>query len=161
MQNTRSAFAVPRPSPSFPSLAVRSPASHRLQYARQLPVACSTLTASNGKLGKGLGKKLVARGVSASRAASRYIVICRFQASCFTNPQHYCTATKRAASRRYYTAKSYVLNQTWLGSDTDLFTFRYRCAVIRCNTTFWQLSDSKSKYMSDSKCNRMCNSSVD
>ena len=60
-----------------------------------------------------------------------------------------------------YTAKSYVLNQTWLGSDTDLFTFRYRCAVIRCNTTFWQLSDSKSKYMSDSKCNRMCNSSVD
>ena len=64
-------------------------------------------------------------------------------------------------SAQRYTAKSYVLNQTWLGSDTDLFTFRYRCAVIRCNTTFWQLSDSKSKYMSDSKCNRMCNSSVD
>ena len=33
MQNTGSAFAVPRPSPSFPSLAVHSPASRRLQYA--------------------------------------------------------------------------------------------------------------------------------
>ena len=33
MQNMGSAFAVPRPSPSFPSLAVHSPASRRLQYA--------------------------------------------------------------------------------------------------------------------------------
>ena len=33
VQNTGSAFAVPRPSPSFPSLAVHSPASRRLQYA--------------------------------------------------------------------------------------------------------------------------------
>ena len=54
VQNTRSAFPGPR----------------------QLPVVCNTLTASNGKLGKGLGKKLVARGVSAYQS--------RFQPSCFT-----------------------------------------------------------------------------
>ena len=46
-------------------------ASRRLQYARHLPVACSTLTASNGKLGKGLGKKLVARGVSAYQSSKQ------------------------------------------------------------------------------------------
>ena len=65
----------------------------------------------------------------------------------------YCKRRKAGRGLGTRLAKSYVLNQTWLGSDTDLFTFRYRCAVIRCNTTFWQLSDSK--------CNRMCNSSVD
>ena len=42
---------------------------YRSQALAQLPVACSTLTASNGKLGKGLGKKLVTRGVSVTRAA--------------------------------------------------------------------------------------------
>ena len=33
VQNTGSAFAVPRPSPSFPSVGVHSPASRHLQYA--------------------------------------------------------------------------------------------------------------------------------
>ena len=68
---------VPRPSLSFPLLAVRSKASypgplsasHRLQYGQrlrtqalsQLPIACSTLnrTASDGKLREGLGTRLV------------------------------------------------------------------------------------------------------
>ena len=84
MQNTpiaRLPFPGPRPAScrlqyarQLPSLAVSSPASRRLQYARQLPsLAVSSPAsrrlqyayASNGKLGKGLGKKLVARGVSA------------------------------------------------------------------------------------------------
>ena len=33
VQNTGSAFAVPRPSPGFPSVAVHSPTSRHLQYA--------------------------------------------------------------------------------------------------------------------------------
>ena len=111
VQNTRSAFAVPRPSPSFPSLAVRSPASRRLQYARQLPVACSTLASfpslavhspasrrlqyaycKQREAGQGPGKE--ASSACCERLPEQ-------QASCFTNPQHYCTAgNKRAASRR-------------------------------------------------------------
>ena len=55
------------------------PASRRLQYARQLPVACSTLTASNGKLGKELGKKLVAPCVSAYQSSKQ--VYCNLSVS--------------------------------------------------------------------------------
>ena len=51
----------------------------------QLPVVCSTLTASDGKLGKGLGKRLVACAVSAYQS-SKQVVVCHLQASCFTNP---------------------------------------------------------------------------
>ena len=64
---------------------------------------------------------------------------------------------------------TYVLNSKIVRFESDLVRFRYRSVYIpiqvRSNKMqhnfLWQLSDSKSKYMSDSKCNRMCNSSVD
>ena len=65
MQNTPSSFAV------------------SMQALAQLPVAssCSTLTASNGKLGKGLGKELVARGVSAYESSKQVDLYCNLSFS--------------------------------------------------------------------------------
>ena len=114
MQNTRSAFAGPRPSPSFPSLAV---------YAHQLPVACSTFTASNGKLGKGLGKKLVARVVSAYQSSKQVYCNLSFSSVVFykstallygrqQNGQQVADKSKRNASlptRCCYTLHSKIL----------------------------------------------------
>ena len=54
----------------------------------QLPVACSTVTASDGKLSEGLGKRLVARAVSAYQS-SKQVVVCCLQASCFTSVVFY------------------------------------------------------------------------
>ena len=84
-------FPGPRPWPACSTLA-------------QLPVACSMVTASDGKLSEGLGKRLVARAVNANQS-SKQVVVCCLQASCFTNPQHYCTAGNKTGSR------SPILNQ--------------------------------------------------
>ena len=74
----------------------------------QLPVACSTVTASDGKLGKGLGTRLVARAVSAYQS-SKQVVVCCLQVSCFTNPQHYCTAGNKTGSKSPISQKKCVV----------------------------------------------------
>ena len=78
-------FPGPRQRPACSTLA-------------QLPVACSTVTASDGKLSEGLGTRLVARAVSAYQS-SKQVVVCCLQASCFTNPQHYCMAGNKTGSK--------------------------------------------------------------
>ena len=83
--NTLVSFPGPRPWPACNTLV-------------QLPVACSTVTASDGKLSEGLGKRLVARAVSAYQS-SKQVVVCCLQASCFTNPQHYCAAGNKTCSK--------------------------------------------------------------
>ena len=68
-------FPGPRPWPACSTLA-------------QLPVACSMVTASDGKLSEGLGKRLVARAVNAYQS-SKQVVVCCLQASCFTSVVFY------------------------------------------------------------------------
>ena len=70
MQNTPSVFAVPRPSPSFPSLAVRSPASVASNRLASFPSLVVRLLQATGSC-KGLGKKLIARGVSAYQSSKQ------------------------------------------------------------------------------------------
>ena len=72
VQNTRSAFAVPRPSP----------ASRRLKYAY-----CKQREA-----GQGPGKE--ASSAWCERLPESFSTVV------FYTPQHHCMATKRAASRR-------------------------------------------------------------
>ena len=64
------------------------PAYRRLQYGY-----CKRREAELGP-----GKRLVARAVSAYQS-SKEVVVCCLQASCFTNPQHYCTAGNKTGSK--------------------------------------------------------------
>ena len=75
------------------------PASRRLQCAY-----CKQREA-----GQGPGKEAAWCERLPEQQAGINIVICRFQASCFTNPQHYCTAGNKTGSKSPINQKKCVV----------------------------------------------------
>ena len=97
---TRSVSVVPRPSPmaSSPSLQYARPASRRLQYGYR-----KRREAERGPEKE--ASSACCERLPEQQAGSSLLL----QASCFTNPQHYCTAGNKTGSKSPINQKKCVV----------------------------------------------------